>query len=77
MNYVIDKNLYIKYTLNQITLDELDKILNNYITTHSEKFNFYLFSCELLIEFDDNSTENIDTNYFYNRDIISIKRNLL
>ena len=36
-----DISLYIKYTINNINLDELDKILNDYITTHNEKFNFF------------------------------------
>ena len=72
-----DNSLYIKYTFNNINLDEVDKFLNDYITSHNEKFVFYLISCELLIEFDNNFTENIETNYFYNTDIISIKRNLI
>ena len=69
--------MYIKYTINNINLDELDKILDNHITTHNKKFNFYLISCKLVIEFDNNFSENIETNYFYNKDIIGIKRNLL
>ena len=31
-----------------------------------------LISCKLIIEFDDNFTKNIETNYFYNTDIINI-----
>ena len=72
-----DISLYIKYTNKNINLDDLDKILNDYITTHNEKFNFYLFGFKLVKEFVDNSTENIETNYFYQTDIINIKRNLL
>ena len=70
-------SLYIKYTINKINLDELDKLLDDHITTHNEKFNFYLISCKLVMEFDNNFSENIETNYFYNTDIINIKRNLL
>ena len=72
-----DNSLCIKYTINNFNLDEVDKILNDYITTHNEKFNFYLISCKLVIEFDDNFIENIETEFFYNTDIINIKRNLL
>ena len=68
--------MYIKYTIININLDDLDKILNDYITNHNEKYNFYLFSCKLVIEFDDNFKENTETKYFYNTDIIIIKRNL-
>ena len=71
-----DNSLYIKYTINNINLDEVDKTLNDYITTHNEKFNFCLINCKLVIEFDDNFIENIETEYFFNTDIISIKRDL-
>ena len=70
-----DNTFYIIYTINNI--NEVDKILNDYITTHNEKFVLLIFSCELVIEFDNNFTENIETNSFYNTDIISIKRNFL
>ena len=69
--------MYIKYIITDISSDEFDKYLNDYITTHNEKFDFYLISCELVIEFDNNFTENIETNYFYNTDILNIKRNIL
>ena len=44
-----DKSLYIKYTINNINLDELYKTLNDYIIAHNKKFNFYLISCKLVI----------------------------
>ena len=69
--------MYIKYTINNINLDDLNKTLNDYITIHNEKFNFYLISCKPIIEFGDNFTEKMETNYFYNTDIFNIKRNLL
>ena len=72
-----DNSLYIKYTINNINLDEIDKTLNDCITTHKEKFSFYLINCKLAIEFGDNVIENKETEYFYNTDIISIKRDLL
>ena len=53
-----DKNLYIKYTINNITLDELYKILNDYANTHNEKFDFYSISCEFVIEFDNFTEKN-------------------
>ena len=73
----IDKNLYIKYTIINIDFDELDKILEDYISTHNKKFVFCLISCKLIIEFDKNFTENIKTDYYYNTDIINIKRGLI
>ena len=55
----IDKNLYIKYTINIISFDELDKILKDFIFTHNKKIVFHLISCELIIEFDNSFTDNI------------------
>ena len=72
-----DNSLYVKYTINNINLDELDRIINNHITTHNKKMNFYLIGCQLVIEFDNNFTENIETSYFCNTVIINIKRNFL
>ena len=69
--------MYKKSTIKNINLDELDKILDDHITTHNKKFNFDLISCKLVIEFDKNFSENIETSYFYNTDIINIKKNLL
>ena len=72
-----DKNLYIKYTINNISFDELDKKFKDYISTHNKKFVFYLISCELLIDFDNNFTENLKTHYYYSTDVINIKRELI
>ena len=38
-----DKNLFKKYTINNIKVDEFDKKLNDYITTRNRKFDFYFF----------------------------------
>ena len=69
-----DRSTYIKYTINKISLDELDKIINEYITTHNEKFDFYSINCELVEEFDNNFTENIETDYLYITNIITFNR---
>ena len=68
--------MYTKYTNNKNNLDEPDNILVDCITTQKKKLDFYLFSCELVIEFDNNFKENIEINHFYNTDITNIKRNL-
>ena len=59
-----DKILYKKYTTNKINLDEVNKILNDYISTHNKKFDFYFFNCEFVIEFDNNFIANKKTIYF-------------
>ena len=73
-----DKSLYENYTIKNINLDENDKILTDYVTTHNKKFYFYLVRCEFVLEFDNNFTTNIQTNYCYNMDdITKIKSYLL
>ena len=42
------------------------KKLNDYITTHNKKFDLYFSNCEYKIEFDNNSTTNIETKYLHN-----------
>ena len=72
------KSLYEKYTINNINLDEVDKILNDYVTTHKKKLCFYSVRCEFVLEFDNKFITNIQTNYCYNMDdITKIKSYLL
>ena len=73
----IDKNLYIKYTINNISFDELDKILKDYISTHNKTIVFSLISYELIIEIDNNFTEIIKTHFYFITDVIIIKKDLI
>ena len=58
-------------------MDEINKILNDYISTHNKYFNFYFTICEFVLEFDNNFIANTKTNYFYNTDITNINKCLL
>ena len=73
----IYKILYNKYTSNNFSLDEVTKTLNDYISIHNKNFDFYFINSEFVIEFDDKFIAKIETNCFYNRDIININRYLL
>ena len=50
MNYLAtmrrenDKSLYKKYTIKNINLDEVDKILNDYVIIHNKKFDCYFIN---------------------------------
>ena len=68
-----DKCLYTKNFINNVKINEFDKIFNYYITTHNKKFYFYYIDCEIEILFDNNYTANIEINYHYNTDYIKIK----
>ena len=54
-----DKNLYRTYTINNINLDEVNKILNDYISTHNKKIDFHFINCEFVIEFVNSFIANI------------------
>ena len=66
-----DKSLYENYTNININLDDVDKILSDYVTLHDKKFNFHLVICEFVLEFDNNFKTNTQTNYCYNMDDIT------
>ena len=72
-----DKNLYKKHTINNVNLDQFDKIRNVYIPSHNKYFDFYFNICEIVIEFDNNFIANKKTNYFCNTVIININKYLL
>ena len=55
-------------------MDDVNKILNDYISTNNKKFDFYFNNCEFVVEFDTNFIANIETNCFYNTDITNISR---
>ena len=65
-----EKSLYEICTFNNNNLDEVDKILSDYVTTDNKNF-FYLVGCEFVLEFDNKFTTNIQTNYCYNMDDIT------
>ena len=62
----------LKNTINNNKLDEVNKIINDYLSTHNKNFDFHFIDCEFVIEFDNYFIANIQTIYFYNTDIIKI-----
>ena len=72
-----DKCFYIKYNINNVDIDDFDKIFNDYIITHNKKFDFYYIDCEFQIQFHNEYTTDIEIKYHYNTDYINIKSYLL
>ena len=74
-----ERNIYLatKYTVYNINLDEINKILSDYISHHSKKFVLYFIKCEFEIDFDNNFTANIQITYQYKTDTNNIKRYLI
>ena len=61
-----EKSIYRKYVINNINLNEIDKILKDYVSTHNKKFNIYFIYCEFKKQFDNNSTRDLQTDYVHN-----------
>ena len=72
-----DKSIYKKYDINNFNLDEVDKILKDYVSTHNKKFDIYFIYCELKIQFDNNSTRDLKTDCVHNIEIEKVSQCLL
>ena len=60
-----DKSFYTKYIIENVNIDEFNKIFNYYITTHNKKFDFYYNNCEIEIHFNNNYIANTKINYHH------------
>ena len=58
-------------------MDEVDKRLKNYGSTHNKKFNIYFIYCEFKIQFENNSTRDLKTECVHNREIENISQCLI
>ena len=58
-------------------MDDVNKILNDYISTHNKTFDFSFINCEFGRKFYNNFIANIKINYFYNTGNINVKRYLI
>ena len=59
-----DESLYKKFSNNIVNLDEVNEILNDFISTHNKNFDFFFINCEFGIEFDNNFTAKIKNVFF-------------
>ena len=56
---------------------EVDKILKDYVSTYNKKFDIYFIYCDFKIQFDNNSTRYLKTDYVHNIEIEKISQSLL
>ena len=68
-----NKCLYTSYIIENIDIDEVDKIFDKYIDIHNQKFVFYYIDCRFQIKFKDNFFAKIEINNHFNSDYINIK----
>ena len=66
-----NKFIYMRYIINKVDINNFDKIFNDYITNHNNKFDFYKINCEFLIE-TDSCLLNIEINFHHNTDYINL-----
>ena len=71
-----DRGIYYKYIINNINLNNINKIYDYHISIHNEKFDFYFISCIVQIKFDNNMTANLEITNRYNTDYINIENYL-
>ena len=72
-----DKRIYKRYVIINIKLDEVDKILKDYVSTHNKKFDIYFIYREFKIQFHNNSTTDLKTYCVHNIEIEKINQSLL
>ena len=72
-----DKSIYEKYVINKNNLDEVVKIINDYVSTHNKKFNIYFIYFEFKIQFDYNYTRNLSAACVHNIEFEKIFQSLI
>ena len=57
-------------------MDEVDKILKDYVSTHNKKIDIYFIYCEFKIQFVNNSTRDLKTDCVHNMKIEKISQSI-
>ena len=73
-----DKFSYDNYSINNPNLNDIDKIINNYVTSYNKKFDISSIKCDFYLVFIDDFKIHIETQYVHNKDdLTKIKTELL
>ena len=71
-----DRSLYYKYKINNINLNNINKIFDCYITIHNDKFDQYFINCVIQVKFINNIIANLEINNHHNTDYVNIENYL-
>ena len=71
-----DRGLYYNYKINNINLNNINKIFDYYINIHNEKFDMYFINCVIQMQFNNNIIANLEINNHYNTDYVNIENYL-
>ena len=73
-----DQFIYDEYPINTRNLKDIDKIINNNVTSYNKKFDIYSIKCDFYLVFNDDFKIHIETYYVHNKDdLTKIKIDLL
>ena len=73
-----DEFIYDIYSINNPNLNDIDKIINNYVAIYNKKFDLYSIKCHFYLVFNNDFKIHIETCYVYNKDdLTTIKTQLL
>ena len=63
-----DEFIYDEYSINNPNLNDIDKKINNYVTSYNRKFDIYSIKCDFYLVFNDVFKIHIETYYVHNKD---------
>ena len=66
------RGMYYNYKIDNIDLNNINKIFDYYISIHDEKFNMYFINCIIQINYNENILGKLEINNRYNCDRVSI-----
>ena len=73
-----DEFTYDEYSINNPNLNDIGKIINNYVTSYNKKFDIYYIKCDFYLVFNNDFGIHIKTHYVHNKDdLTKIKTELL
>ena len=73
-----DEFIYNEYSINNPNLNDIDKIINNYVTGYNKKFDIYSIKCDFYLVFNNDFGIHIKNHYVHNKDdLTKIKTEIL
>ena len=73
-----DEFIYDEYSINNPNLNDIDNIIDNYVTSYNKKFDIYCIKCDFYLVFNDDFGIHIKTYHVHNKnDLTKIKREIL
>ena len=67
-----DRGIYYNYKIDNIDLNNINKIFDYYISIHDEKFYMYFINCIVQINYNNNTIAKLEINNHYNTDYVNI-----